>query len=724
MSSDLLGAHEELRGEVLGIYHADPATGFGVVELDLEGDGHGARCVGPLADLVEGQTVRLVGGWEDHPRHGRSFKAVYYEQTTPSTREGLAAFLRSEKFEDVTERTVTRVLATFGAATGRVIEHEPQRLVDEADIDAEQAERLCRAWRSGLALAELVRLVEPADWPFDVTRRAHAAFGADVVDIARDDPYALAVADGIGFAHVDRLARVQGGAADDPRRLVAGSVAGVAGARRRDGHEHLTRQETVAESARLLGVDRVVATDGLHGAVAAGLLETDTLGGVEVIAPAGAFAVEQQLAASIARLVAQRGSRVSAHAPGDALPAELTDDQRQAVGRSFEHGVSVLTGGPGTGKTRVVREIVHAAHAAGLNIALCAPTGRAAKRIEEMTGAAATTMHRLLEARPDAHGGFRFRYGTDERLPFDVVVADEVSMCDTSLARHLVSAIDDGSHLTLIGDANQLPSVGPGNVLRDVIASGAVPVTNLTEIHRQAAGSRIVTLAHDLLDGHVGELPGIDNDLFVAEEPARGQIVERVVRAVAERIPDHLQVPADEVQVLAPVYRGPVGVDALNRALKRALNPNAPSGVRGIDVGDRVMQTRNDADLDVANGDVGRVVDASASAGRVRVAFPRGEVTYERSRVGDLVHAWAVTVHKSQGGEWPVVVLVCDASHQHMLWRSLLYTAVTRARDALIVVGQRDALRRAAGHDRVVRRRTGLEVRLRELCGVASVPDG
>ncbi len=719
MSDDLLGAHEELRGEVLGVYYADRGSGFGVVELDQEGHGSGARCVGPLADLVQGQTVRLVGAWEDHPRHGRSFRAVYYEQTTPSTREGLAAFLRSERFEEVAERTVTRVLVAFGASTGRVIEHEPQRLVAEAGIDADEAERLSRAWRSGLALAELVRLVEPAKWPFEVTRRAHAAFGGEVVDVARDDPYALLAADRVGFAHVDRLARTLGVAADDPRRLAAGSFAAVVGARRRDGHEHLTRQETIDETARLLGVDAVVAADGLHGAVTSRLLEIDTLDRDDVVAPPAALAIERTLAAAIAGLASTRDSRVRAHAPGEALPEELTDDQRLAVTRSFEHGVSVLTGGPGTGKTRAVREIVVAADAAGLNVALCAPTGRAAKRLEEMTGQAATTIHRLLEARPDAGGGFRFRYGADERLPFDLVVADEISMCDTALAERLVSAIDDGSHLTLVGDANQLPSVGPGDVLRAVIASEVVPVTNLIEIHRQAAGSRIVTLAHGLLDGDVGELAGVDNDVYVAEEAVRERIVERVVRAVAERIPEHLQVEVDDVQVLAPVYRGPVGVDALNRELKRRLNPNAAAGVRGIDVGDRVMQTRNDADLDVANGDVGRVVDASASAGRLRVAFPRGEVTYDRARIGDLVHAWAVTVHKAQGGEWPVVVLVCDASHQHMLWRSLLYTAVTRARDALVAVGQRGTLRAAARHDRVVRRRTGLEARLRQAFAAA-----
>jgi exodeoxyribonuclease V alpha subunit len=363
----------------------------------------------------------------------------------------------------------------------------------------------------------------------------------------------------------------------------------------------------------------------------------------------------------------------------------------------FASAVSVLTGGPGTGKTRTVQEVVRAAESAGLEVALCAPTGRAAKRLEELVGRPATTIHRLLEARPTGGGGFAFRYGEHDRLPQDLVVVDEVSMCDTWLAARLFGAIDTGSHLLLVGDPDQLPSVGPGDVLRDILRSGVVPSTELTEIHRQAADSRIVGLARSLLTGELGQLRGVDGDLFVAEEPRRDAVVARVVQAVAERAPSYFGVDVDDVQVLAPVYRGPVGVDALNLALKEALNP--PDGrpsVAGFHVGDRVMQTRNDPELDVANGDVGHVVDLSKRDGTLRIAYPRGEVTYDRDQAKDLVPAWAVTVHKSQGGEWPVVVLVCDRSHRAMLWRNLVYTAVTRAQRALIVIGQSEALHVAA----------------------------
>ena len=393
---------------------------------------------------------------------------------------------------------------------------------------------------------------------------------------------------------------------------------------------------------------------------------------------------------------------------------ELTAAQQAAVDAVADAGVCVLTGGPGTGKSTTVRELVARARGGGANVALAAPTGRAAKRLEELTDHPATTIHRLLEARPDEEDGFRFRFGATEQLPYDLVVVDETSMCDTWLAARLVEAVPDGSHLVLVGDADQLPSVGSGDVLRDLVRSGTVPAVALKEIHRQAAGSRIVTLARGILAGDPGQLLAADGDVFVAEEQDRSAILARVVRTVAERAPTHFDVAVDDVQVLAPIYRGPNGVDALNAALKDALNPaGRRPAVGGLQVGDRVMQTRNDPELDVANGDVGTVVDLSVAEGTVRVAYPRGEVVHPRDRVRDLVHAWAVTVHKAQGGEWPVVVLVLDPAHRAMLWRNLVYTAVTRAARALILVGRSDALRAAAAHDHPSRRHTGLAGRLR-----------
>ena len=712
MTDRLLGDDKELVGEVAWVVYSDGDTGFGVVEL-ARPDDEPARCAGPLSDLVEGQTVRVVGRWREHPRHGTTFETVFYEQLTPTTVAGLRAFLFSdERFGSVPVKARERVLTTFGSRAGQVIEAEPERLCSEAGLDDDEGDTLHEAWMEGRALAELVRLVEPCGWPLEVARAVHARFGAQSAVLARERPYDLLDADRVRFAHVDALARTLGIEPSDPRRLAAGARAAVAAARRGDGHQHLPEDVCIEEVSRLLRVDALLAADGVAGAVAEGTLVREHLGEQVVVTTPQAAATEQELADGLRRLIDAPGRLTGVTrelAPG----SELTEGQAEAVQHVFASPVSVLTGGPGTGKTRTIDEVVRIAEDHDLEVALCAPTGRAAKRLEELVGRSATTIHRLLEARPIEGGGFVFRYGDDERLPHDLVVVDEVSMCDTWLAARLVAAVDTGSHLLLVGDPDQLPSVGPGDVLADLLRSEVVPATRLTEIHRQAAASRIVTLARELLDGEVGVLKGADGDVFLAEEPRRDAITARVVQTVADRAPEYFGVGVDDIQVLAPMYKGPAGVDALNTALKERLNPaQGRTGVTGFHEGDRVMQTRNDAELDVANGDVGRVVDLSVRKGTLRVAFPRGEVTYTRDDARHLTRAWAVTVHKAQGGEWPVVVLVCDRSHAAMLWRSLVYTGVTRARRALIVVGQAEALRAAARHQRAIVRHTGLTARL------------
>lgn len=711
MTDGLLG-DEQLTGEVVGTYVSDPQTGFGVVELVLD-SGDGVRCAGPLSGVREGDTIRVAGRWTRHPRHGTTFETVLYEHLVPTTAAGVAAYLEGERFEDVPERVRTRVLTTFGAGAAQVLDHQPERLRSEAGISEADAELLLSAWSAARALSELLRLVEPVSWPREAVISAHVRFGADALELARSSPYALLDAERVRFAHVDALARHLGVDPTDPQRLAAGAHAALTAARVREGHEHLDRAGCIAATAALLGVDRILAADGIDRALAQDLLATETLAEVTIVSTPQALATEAVLAADLSRLSRQDHPRLAHLGPGCDPSAELTAGQRAAVLTALTAPVSVLTGGPGTGKTRTVEEVVRAAEDGGFSVALCAPTGRAAKRLEELVGRPASTIHRLLEARPDGVGGFTFRYGRGEPLPFDLVVVDEVSMCDTWLAAQLVAAVEDGAHLVLVGDPDQLPSVGPGDVLRDIVAAEVVPVTALTEIHRQAAGSRIVALAREVLAGAVGPVRGVDGDVFLAEEPDRRRVVPRVVEAVADRIPDHLGVPSEQVQVLAPVYRGPVGVDALNAALKARLNPAAGRvDVGGFHVGDRVLQTRNDPELEVANGDIGSVVDLDARRGELRVAFPRGEVVVDRRSVRNLTPAWAVTVHKSQGGEWPVVVFVVDPSHRGMLWRNLVYTAVTRARDALIVVGRVEALRVAARQDRPRDRRTGLAARL------------
>ncbi|MGH8884396.1 MAG: SF1B family DNA helicase RecD2 [Egibacteraceae bacterium] len=681
---------EELVGEVAAVVFANEATGFGVVQL---ADSDGARASGPLASLVPGQPVRLVGRWTDHERYGPTFEAVWFEQAAPRSSGGLASFLASGRFPGVGKAKAKRLVAAFGLELGAVIVKEPDRLCEVKGISPQLAGQIADAWRRAGALGELVAAFAPVGLRSAAAQAAYRRFGDDAVRLVAQDPYALLEVRGVAWTHVETLGRRAGIDPDDPRRLRAGAVTAHRERCRRAGHVLSETAELVAEAGRLLGVTRELAERALTLAEADRLLVRDAepLDG----APAERWyaradlAAEKGLAQTLARLCAAQ-SRVRPVAAGHECDPALTAEQAAAVRAAFSSAVSVLTGGPGTGKTRTVMEIVRACRARSLEIALCAPTGRAARRLEEVTGAGASTVHRLLEARPageKGESGFVFGYDDFRRLPHDVVVADEWSMADVRLAWALARAVSDGAHLVLVGDADQLPSVGPGAVLRDLLASPTVPSTRLTTIHRQAAASRIVTLAHEVNAGHAARVRGCEGDVFaVPEHPLR--VADRVAEIVATRAPSHFDLAPSDVQVLAPMYRGPAGVDRLNERLKERLNPAAGRrAVAGYHEGDRVVQTRNDGELDVANGDIGEVIAADADARTLQVAFPHGLVTYEGEQAADLTPAWCLTVHKSQGGEWPVVVLVLDPAHRTMLWRELVYTGITRASRALLLVG-------------------------------------
>ena len=541
MTPTLLGTHEQLSGEVLGLVEVDPDdAAMGMVELVADTDGPALRCTGPVADLVEGQRVTVVGRWQEHRRHGWSFDAVFYERIAPE-----------------------RVAGTDG-------------------------------WMRGVA---------PVRWPADVASAAHERFGARASTMARTDPYGFLAVDRVGFAHVDELGRHLRVPSTDPRRVRAAAIAAVAAARRA-GHEHLAHGALVAATARLAGVDRLIATDAVAAAVTQGMLATERIDDLEVVSTPGALRAERDLAAGLLRLLRSGRSRLRGHRD------ELTADERvPAVQSAFSHPVSVLTGGRGTGVARAVAAIVRAVEVRGL------------------------------------------RTGTD------LVIADAASCGDTASARELVAGIGDGAHLLVVGDLDLQVPEGPGQVLRDLVDSGVVPVTSFTEPEAPGSdpaepGSRIVGLAREILAGGVGVLRGADGDVFLAEEPPHGDPVRRVVRAVTRRIPEHLGVDLDGIQVLTTGDAGPLGAHAIDAAIADALGaPDRPSMARAI--------------------------------------------------------------HRSSGRTWPVAVVVVDVSDRGVVDRRMLYTAVTRAERALIVVGQEQTVRAAARWQRPVDRRTGLRARLR-----------
>jgi exodeoxyribonuclease V alpha subunit len=576
----LLAPDEQLTGEVVGIIDLDGedgdaaarSVGAAVVELapdrDVDG-GPGVRCSGPLTNLSEGERITLIGRWYEHPTLGRAFDAVSYEQIVAEPFAGLRAFLDCELFDPVSQRARTRVLMTFGSATPRVIEREPGQLVLEAGLAADEAGRLHEVWRNMRSLAEWVQFVECASWPLEAVRGAHARFGAESISIAKADPYRLLEADQLRFSHVDRLARHLGVSRSDPRRLRAGATATVATAMRRNGHQYLPLRACITATARPLRVDHLLAAEGVAAAVSAGELAIDRVAGAEVISTPAALNAERDLGAGIVRLLADDSPPWESRGRDVELATELTADQAEAVRAVFRHPVTVVAGGPGSGRDRVALEIVHAAETANLTVALCAPTLRAAELARQRLGRPVIPIGGLVETRPGTGEGSAYG-GVTEPLPQDLIVVVGASSCNTELAARLVAAARDGANLAWVGDPDLRPSTGTGNVMRDLIGSMAIKIVRLNDRHPQAYGSRLLGFSREVLSGDVGTLRGADGDLFLAEEPDPAAVVARVVQAVTERIPAYFDVTEGQIQVLAPGHGGPAGVAALNAGLERA----------------------------------------------------------------------------------------------------------------------------------------------------------
>ena len=698
VENTLLPAPERVAGEVVYVVYADDASGFGVVSMDEDRDG-AIKASGPLASLTPGQAVTLVGRWTEHPKHGRTFEADFYELATPRSEKGLMTFLASDRFPGVGDAIAERLVKTFGTGLAEVIANQPERLAGVTGISTALAGRIHGSWVSAGLLPQVVQLLAAVDLGPAVARAAVKRFGDEAAEMLTTDPYAYLSLPGVRWKHADALGRAAGIDDDDPRRLAAGAAGFLRGACWRGGHTVMAEEDLLARLPSALGggIDR--ARQAIDEAVDNGEIrrEDQPLGDLPVprVSPPPLHDAELAVADRIRVLTDADGSgNPLRNAEGN--DDKLTDEQAHAVEAVSDHAVTILTGGPGTGKTFAVTELVRRATAAGANVALCAPTGRAAKRLEEVTGHAATTVHRLLEARPEPGEGFVFGRTADNPLPHDLVVADEWSMADVHLAAALLDALAPPSHLLLVGDPDQLPPVGPGATLRDLLAARNVPVTRLTKVHRQAAQSRIVTLAHELNAGGEPIVVGRDGDVFAVPERTPA-IPARIAEIVAERAPAFFDCTPADVQVLAPMYRGAAGVDALNTALKERLNPaGTRRAVSGWHEGDRVVATRNDPEVDIANGDIGEVAGTDAKDGVVSVSFPQGIVELSGDRLNHLAPAWCLTVHKSQGGEWPVVVLVLDRSQMSMLTRELVYTAITRARRGLLLVGDAGLLVPAA----------------------------
>jgi exodeoxyribonuclease V alpha subunit len=734
---------ETLIGTVERITYYNEENGYTVAQVTPEGRAYTVTVVGSLLDVSPGESLRLHGGWASHARYGRQFQVERYETVLPATAAGIEKYLGSGLIKGIGPVTARRIVRHFKLDTLRVIEEEPQRLREVLGIGKKRAILIEEAWEEQKAIKEVMIFLQGHNVSTSHAVKIYKTYGDASIDVVRSDPYRLARdIHGIGFLTADKIARELGLAHDSPQRVQAG-ISYALSQMADDGHVYAPQGELIHESARILDVPPELIAGGIEALAAGQELRVEPLvyespgpgsPGAQIqeeravyLPPFyyGEVGVANHLKALLdepkSRLAFFRDAdleRALDHLAGQGGPV-LNDGQREAVRTGLTQKVSVLTGGPGTGKTTAVRTIIRLLESKRTSYALAAPTGRAAKRLAEAAGHEAKTIHRLLEFRPQQ--GMQFQRNEENPLEADMIIVDEASMLDLLLTNHLLKAVHPESHLLLVGDVDQLPSVGAGNVLRDIIESGVAAVVRLSEIFRQAAGSYIVVNAHRIDQGKVPLFPREATDFFLFPAEDAEQAADLVVDLVQNRIPRRFGYdPMEDVQVLSPLHRGAAGVGELNRRLQAALNPptsTKPEYRRGAQLyrlGDRVMQIRNNYDKEVFNGDMGRI-SALDPVDQVLAARIDGrEVAYEFSELDELVHAYAVSVHKSQGSEYRAVVVPVLTQHYVMLQRNLLYTAVTRAKELVVLVGTRRAIAMAVRNNKIMDRHTALDARLRE----------
>jgi exodeoxyribonuclease V alpha subunit len=709
-------AATQLNAEVSHVRWSLPGGDFAVLDA-VSDEGEPVVLVGPLAHLHEGESVAAGGGWRCHPRHGWQFEVRRVRILEPVSDRAVRAYLESVKH--VGSRAAATLVERYGAGDVlAAIDRDPERILRGVPgIGPRRLPGAVSSWRDQRELRELRLFLDTHGVDAAAAGRIARHFGAGSIARLQREPYAICELDGIGFATADALAQALDTPPDAPDRLAAGVLHALSQAQA-DGHCHLPRDELIGRAERLLGGNVDVA-DAIVVLAARGKLVVTG----DCVAEARLHAVELRLAGHVRRLLADEPALellgVKRPSRGPFVPS---DDQWRGVTQALEHRLSILTGGPGTGKSATMRALVDLLKARRRSARLCAPTGKAARRLSELTSADATTIHRLLEWAPEE--GFT----RDAHRPIDgcdVLIVDEASMLSVHLAEALLGAVGSATHVLLVGDVDQLAPVGPGRVLEDLLDSQAVAATRLTEIFRQAARSMIVRAAHAM---NAGELPptrpGPDDvrDFFFIARGDPQSIFEEVCELAATRLPAHYGFdPAADVQVLAPMHKGPLGIDALNDELRRRLNPEGAriAGV-GLRVGDKVMQTRNSYEHDLFNGERGVLVHYDDERERVLFAGEDGRrVNLPADALDTLTLAYAVSVHKSQGSQARAIVVPAFRGHHIMLTRNLVYTAVTRAQEVCVVVGERAALAIAVKRLDARRRHT----KLRELVGDSSASD-
>ncbi len=729
MIQEELQTKDRLQGVLSRVrFQSDDGT-FSVAEVEVPERVVPVTVVGNLLSSRVGESVEIFGSWREDPRYGKQFQVDHIEAVLPSTSSGIERYLASDLMPGIGPTLARRLVGHFGEKTLDIIEHHPRRIQEVNGIGEKRAEQILEAWEEGRRVHRIMVFLRSHGVSAAMAVKIHRRYGAEAVDVMRRDPYRLVEEiRGVGFRTADGIARHMGIEADSPERLRAGLVH-VLHSARDDGHLYLPWPVAQRKAQELMSIDDgmedILEELRIQGKV---VVEREPLPGEpDAVYTASAYHAEESAAGHLSRLMRsvgltddqRRDHRERLSRIEERLGMTLAGPQAEAVLSVFGDAVTVITGGPGTGKTTIVQALCELADELGRSVSLAAPTGRAARRLAETTGRSAQTIHRLLEYSFQAGG---FQYDEDEPLPVDLLVVDEASMIDVYLLHALVRALPTGAGLVLVGDIDQLPSVGPGQVLADLIDSGAVGVTRLTEIFRQAKTSTIVLNAHRINAGEPPrDAPREDGELvdfytIHASRPSKAQA--QIVELATRRIPEAFGFDArDEIQILSPMYRGEVGCDHLNAILQEKFcgDDKRPlkRGNRKFFRGDRVMQTSNNYDTDVFNGDIGRVLHIDHGEKCMSVDFDGRQILYKSEDLDQLVLAYAITVHKSQGSEYPAVIIPVVTQHSIMLQRNLLYTAVTRGRRLVVLVGTPRAVGLAVGNARASLRYTGLARRLR-----------
>lgn len=704
---------KSLTGVLERIVYENEDNGFFVGRLRVKGEAELVTFVGQVMAVSPGETVRLWGDWVEDRRFGRQFKAERYETVLPSTAKGIEKYLGSGLVDGVGPKYARRLVEAFGVDTLRVIDEEPRKLRRVQGIGPKRAARIREAWEAHRAQQSVMVFLQGHGVGTGLAVRIYKQFGDGAAAVLRENPYRLAEeVQGVAFKTADTIARSVGIAEDAPRRIEAGLVYVLQRATS-EGHVFLTKEGLFEAAGELLGRDAKE--------MAAPLANLDGRGAVvregEAIYLQSLYNAETGCVQHMKRLALCPPPDVPIDADRAVAWTEkthgiaLSEEQKAAIRTGTSAKTMVITGGPGTGKTTILNSLIAIFEKKKQRVLLAAPTGRAAKRMEAATDRPAKTIHRLLEFSP-REGGFQRDYTTP--LDGDIVVVDETSMVDVVLFHALLQAVPSRGRLFLVGDVDQLPSVGPGSVLMDVIASQAVPVVWLRTVFRQAAESGIVSNAHRINRGQYPEF-NMD-DFFLIEREDGDSAAETIVEVAARRLPDRFGLdPVRDIQVLAPMHRGAAGVEGLNERLQATLNPGgAPVGRRGFRVGDKVMQLRNNYELDVYNGDVGVITVSDEDARELQVRFDDREVLYDFDHLDELRLAYAATIHKSQGSEYPAVVISLLPQHFMMLQRNVLYTAITRGRQLVVIVGEARAVATATRSVKAVHRNSRLAERLRQ----------